>query len=128
MLDPRYFQEKLNELEKALAARHVDSALTTHLGELHRSRRELIQATEDLKAKKNVVSQEIAILKAKAKADPQISAQADAQVAAMRAVGEQIKKLDEDLRKTEGELEALALRIPNIPHASVPEGAGSADN
>ena len=41
---------------------------------------------------------------------------------AMRAVGDRIKALDENLKTVEDEFQNLALRIPNLPHASVPVG------
>ena len=128
MLDPRYFQENVHELEAALKRRNIGSEITSRLGQLSQKRRELIQETENLKAKKNAASQEIARLKAQAKNNPQAASEADAQVAAMRAVGDQVKALDENLKKVEEELQDFALRIPNIPHSSVPEGQGSEQN
>ncbi len=128
MLDPRYFQENIGELEKALKRRNADASLVQQLSELSRKRKELIQETESLKAQRNAVTQEIAQLKAKAKADPAAAAAADEKVLAMRAVGDQIKALDEQLKGTQETLDQLAYRIPNVPHASVPEGKGSDDN
>ena len=128
MLDPRYFQENIGDLEKALKKRNAGSELSSKLVEFSRRRRELIQETEKLRAQKNQASQEIAQLKSKTKADPSLAVQADAKVAAMREVGDQIKTLEETLRGAEEDMQELALRIPNIPHESVPEGASSEAN
>jgi seryl-tRNA synthetase len=128
MLDPRYFNENLADLEKGLHRRNASAELLTTLSTLAKKRRELIQETESLKAKKNAASQEIAQLKAKAKSDPAIAKQADEKVTAMRAVGDQIKILDDNLKQVEEDLQDLALRIPNIPHTSVPNGKGAEDN
>lgn len=128
MLDPRYFQEDGAELEKALKRRNVGQELISRLGTLSSQRRELIQKTEGLKAERNLASQEIAQLKSKAKSDPQLAQVADAKVLAMRAVGDQIKALDESLRNVEEDLKNLALMIPNIPHSSVPDGNDCNDN
>lgn len=128
MLDSRYFHENVADLEKALKRRNADSALVTKLGDLSRKRKELIQETESLKAQRNAASQEIAQLKAKAKADPAAASAAEEKVIAMRAVGDRIKALDENLRGIEEQLSDLALRVPNIPHASVPEGTGAEGN
>jgi seryl-tRNA synthetase len=128
MLDPRYFQENLPELEKALQRRNAAPELTTQLGSLSRRRKELIHETETLKAQRNAVTQEIAQLKAKAKSDPAAAKAADEKVVAMRAVGDKVKALDEELKKAEEQLQDLALRIPNIPHSSVPSGKGAEDN
>ncbi|MCM2278047.1 MAG: serine--tRNA ligase [Oligoflexia bacterium] len=128
MLDPRYFNENVAELEKALKRRNAGPELVSTVSELSRKRKELIQETEALKAKRNSASQEIAQLKAKAKSDPAAAAQADQKVAAMREVGDRIKSLDESLRGIEDQFQDLALRIPNVPHASVPEGEDSEAN
>jgi seryl-tRNA synthetase len=128
MLDAAYFQEKLPLLQEAMKRRRGDSALIAKLGQLSSSRKEIITEGEKLKAQRNAVSQEIAQLKAKAKSDPSAAKAADEKVAAMRAVGDRIKELDEKLKATEEELQGIALGIPNIPHTSVPEGAGAEGN
>jgi seryl-tRNA synthetase len=128
MLDSRYFQENVSELEKALKRRNAAPELVARLSDLSRNRKELIQETESLKAKRNAASQEIAQLKAKAKTDPAAAAEAEQKVLAMRQVGDRIKALDEELKQVEEQLQDLALRIPNIPHASVPDGADAEAN
>lgn len=128
MLDSRYFTENVADLEKALKRRHADPELVSKIGQLSRKRKDLIQETESLKAQRNAVSQEIAQLKAKAKSDPAAAASADEKVKAMREVGDRIKALDEQLRGVEEQFQDLAMRIPNIPHSSVPDGAGAEDN
>ena len=128
MLDPVYFQEKAGELELALKKRNADPELMQGLARLSVRRKELIQETEKLKAARNSASQEIAQLKAKAKSDPAAAAEADRRVVETRAVGDQIKALDEKLGAIETELQDFALRIPNIPHASVPGGADAEAN
>lgn len=122
MLDPRYFQEKLSDLEAGLKRRHADPNFLKQVFDLAKKRKELIHETESLKAKRNLVTQEIAQLKSKAKTDPAAASQADEKVKAMRALGDQIKEFDDHLNKVETEFQALTYRIPNIPHASVPEG------
>jgi seryl-tRNA synthetase len=46
----------------------------------------------------------------------------------MRGVGDRLKSLEDSLRDAEDRLNALALRIPNIPHPSVPIGADPSAN
>jgi seryl-tRNA synthetase len=128
MLDSRYFQENVSELENALKRRNADPELVARLSQLSRKRKELIQETESLKAKRNAASQEIAQLKAKAKSDPAAAAEAEQKVLAMRQVGDRIKAMDEELKPVEEQLQDLALRIPNIPHTSVPDGGGTEGN
>jgi len=82
---------------------------------LDRMRRETITAVEAKKARRNVVTQEVAQLK-KAKAD------AEAQLAESRALGAEIAALEAQLGPAEERLNALLLGIPNVPLADVPEG------
>jgi seryl-tRNA synthetase len=128
MLDPKFFQDQISELQAALARRHADSKLTSRLGELSKKRKELIVETEGLKSKRNSASQEIAQLKSKSKTDPAAAAEADKRVLEMREVGDRIKAFDDNLKSIEEELKDLALRIPNIPQASVPDGEGAEGN
>jgi seryl-tRNA synthetase len=88
---------------------------------LDAQRRELITATEQLKAQRNKASDEIARLK-KAKQD------ADALIGEMKAVSERIKVADERITQLNATQSELLLTIPNVPHASVPEGHGAEDN
>jgi seryl-tRNA synthetase len=53
---------------------------------------------------------------------------ADASMAAMKTVGERIKIIEDELRAIEEALTDLNLRIPNLPHPSVPVGQNSGDN
>jgi seryl-tRNA synthetase len=128
MLDPRYFQENLSELKAGLQKRTGGQELISSIVDLAQKRRELIQAADVLKAQRNAVSQEIAQLKSRAKSDPVAAQQAEHKVVSMRAVGEEIKALDEQLREVEESYQQLNLRIPNLPHVSVPSGKGSEDN
>ena len=128
MLDPKYFQENVAELEKGLKKRNLSPEFIAKLTGFSNSRRELILKTETLKAERNKVSQEIAQLKGKAKTDPAAATLADKRVAEMREVGDQIKKFDDELKAIEEKFKDESLRIPNIPHSSVPEGKGAEDN
>ncbi|MGZ3688886.1 MAG: serine--tRNA ligase [Bdellovibrionota bacterium] len=128
MLDARYFQENLPDLEKALKRRHAGADVLGSVSQLSSRRKELIRETEGLKAQRNAASQEIAQLKARAKQDPAAAKSADEKVTAMRAVGDRVKVLDEELKGIEEKFQDLALRIPNIPHADVPDGADAAAN
>lgn len=128
MLDPKYFQDATADLERGLRKRGAAIDLIALASQLSSQRRALIQETESLKAQRNQASQEIAGLKAKAKQDPDAARLADERVAAMRAVGDRIKALDDELRGVEDKTQDLALRIPNLPDASVPEGADANAN
>ena len=121
MVDPKYFQNEWPTLEAALRRRHVDPEMLAQVQKLSLDRRKSIQEVETLKAKRNAVTQQVAKLKAEKQT-------ADAPIAESKAIGESIKQLEVDAKETESRLEAIAMQIPNIPHASVPDGAGPEDN
>ncbi|HTL13023.1 MAG TPA: serine--tRNA ligase, partial [Bdellovibrionota bacterium] len=128
MLDPKYFDDAISELKQGLAKRHVSPEVALALSQLSEKRRSLIMESEKLKAERNAVSQEIGKLKAKAKSDPAAAAEADQKVAAMRGVGDRIKAAEEQLALVQADLDSRALTLPNIPDASVPEGASAEQN
>jgi seryl-tRNA synthetase len=128
MLDPRYFQDAVGELEAALLKRNADPSLIGRVTELARKRKELISRGESLKAQRNKASQEIAQLKGRAKSDPAAGAEADKRVIEMRAVGEEIRRIDDELKQVDQDFESESMRIPNVPHASVPAGKGADEN
>jgi seryl-tRNA synthetase len=80
-----------------------------------------LHETEELKARRNAASEEIARKKRSGE-------DAEGDILAMREVGDQIKTLDAELKRLEEESEALAAWIPNLPHSSVPPGHGPEQN
>jgi seryl-tRNA synthetase len=84
-------------------------------------RRELLQESELLKNRRNVVSQEVAKKKKNGE-------NADAVIAEMREVGDRIKALDEEIRVIEEQLNSILLSLPNVPHSSVPVGKSEEEN
>jgi seryl-tRNA synthetase len=120
VIDINLFREQPDLVREALMKRREDPAPVDQVLELDERRRELIQQVETLKAERNMVSKEIG----------KMSDQAERQekIAKMRAVGDQIATLDEQLRQVEGDLEALMSLIPNIPDPAVPDGDDESQN
>src|SRR5258707_12327642 len=118
MHDLSYFREHLDLFaemaKKRGAALDLDGFRT-----LDKERRELITATEQLKARRNKASDEIARLK-KAKQN------ADALIAEMKQVSERIKAADERITYLNATNREFFLIIPNVPHSSAPEGPSAA--
>jgi seryl-tRNA synthetase len=75
---------------------------------------------EDLKAERNAVSKEIGNIKDKEAREKKI--------AEMRAVGDKIAQMDEEVKNVEAQVKALIETIPNIPDESVPLGKDESDN
>ena len=93
----------------------VDEALA-----LDERRRALLSEVEALRAERNAGSKAIGRTK-----DAEERA---ARIAEMKAVNEKIDGLEGDLNATETALNELLLRMPNMPHESVPVAQDEADN
>jgi seryl-tRNA synthetase len=121
MLDLKFLRANFEEVKAKLQHRGEDLTDLGKFEELDRTRRELILEVEQLKSRRNEVSQQVAVLK-REKQD------ADHLIVEMKEVGDKIKGLDDQLRGVEETLEKLLLSIPNIPHESVPVGETEDDN
>ncbi len=119
MLDVKYLRDNLESAEARLKTRGEAVNLGAFKA-LDARRRELLRQSEERKALRNKVSEEISRLKDKS--------QAQERIGEMREVSQSIKRLDEELGRIEEELQGLLLTIPNIPHGSVPVGASEDDN
>jgi seryl-tRNA synthetase len=120
MYDLRYLRDNLDAIREQLGPRGADIHWD-RLRTLIEQRRTLTGQVEQLRSELNKGSEEIAKLKREKQP-------ADASMAAMKTVGEQIKKIDDELRGIEETLTDLNLRIPNLPHVSVPVGKDSSGN
>ena len=81
-------------------------------------RRSAVTEGDTLRAQRNEVSRKIG----RSGEKPQ------ALIQEMRDVGARIKRLDEETKSIEQELEALLLTVPNIPDDGVPVGVGEEEN
>src|ERR1700745_460420 len=120
MHDLSYFREHL-DLFATMAKRRNITLDLDGFRELDTDRREQITANEQRKAKRNKASDEIARLKKEKQ-------NADALIAEMKQVSEQIKQSDQRIAELDIRQRELLLIIPNIPHSSVPAGASAEDN
>jgi seryl-tRNA synthetase len=120
MLDARFVRENVEVVKEALNKRGYQFPLSEFL-EINEKRMSLLKESEELRNKRNVVSEEIGKLK-RQKAD------SSAQMAEMKVVSDRIKALDDNLRELEDETGDFMLTIPNIPHDSVPVGRDETEN
>ena len=81
--------------------------------------------TEELQARRNSLSKQVGQFKAKGAAG---AAQADAAMAEVGTLKAELESSAARLEQIQSELQAMLLAVPNLPHASVPVGAGEADN
>ena len=120
MLDPRLIREQPDEVRARLGARGQDIDWEG-LRKGDQERRELLAKVEELRHQRKTASDQIAKLKREKQPT-------DFLMQETRDVGDRIKTLEDALRDSEERLNAIALRIPNIPHRSVPAGADAAAN
>ncbi|WNQ11519.1 serine--tRNA ligase [Paenibacillus aurantius] len=121
MFDAKLLRNDYDAAKQAMINRGKPLDDISKFTDLDVKRRELLQEVEQLKNRRNVVSQEVA---AKKKAGED----AEATILEMRQVGDRIKALDEEIRVVEVELNHILLSIPNVPHASVPVGTSEEEN
>jgi seryl-tRNA synthetase len=120
MHDLSYFREHLDVF--AEMAKNRGTALDLDdFRTLDKERRELITATEQLKAQRNRASEEIARLKKEKQ-------NADALIAAMKQVSDHIKQADERIAQMDATQREFLLTTPNVPHSSVPVGHSAEEN
>ncbi len=117
MLSLQFIRENPDLVRDALEKRH-DSAPIEEILSLDKQRRNLLAEVEALRARRNEVSKEIGKTGEK---PPQL-------IEEMRHIGDRIKTLDEQVKSTDEQLNDLLLRVPNIPHPSVPEGKDESEN
>lgn len=121
MLDMRLLRTQMDKVKEALEHRNASLDELADFNDLDKKRRELLHETEQLKNQRNTVSKEVAMKK-------KAGESADDLILQMRSVGDRIKQLDEELRTLEADLQDKLLRIPNVPHESVPVGADEEHN
>ena len=123
MLDLKRIRTNPEEIKKALTNRgeDFDVSVIDELISLDEERRKILVQVETLKGKRNQVSAEIP---KKKKAGEDVTAI----MAEMRELGDEIKEFDVKTNEIDERIKYIMLRIPNIPHPSVPEGESDEDN
>ena len=121
MLDIKRIRKNPEALVAAMKSRRSKGADVTGLLELDEKRRKLIVEVEALKAKRNEDSAKVPMLKKQGLDASDILAE-------MKQVADKIKALDAELTEIDSQLDDMLMKIPNIPHESVPDGADDRDN
>ncbi len=111
MLDLKFIRENTELVRQAIASRQ-DSAPIDEILKLDASRRQKLLELEGKRRERKELAKE-------RKADAETEG---------RKLREHIKSLEEGLRNLNWQLEDLLLRVPNIPHPSVPVGKDENDN
>ncbi len=117
MLSIQFIRQNPEIVREALAKRNDDAPLAEIL-RLDSDHRRRLQEIEALRARRNAVSSELGRMKER---PPEL-------IADMRQVGERVRELEQDETRLSEQLNDMLLRLPNIPHPSVPVGKGGEDN
>jgi seryl-tRNA synthetase len=121
MLDPALLRSRLAETAARLAETRGYTLDVSTVEALESSRKQLAMETQELQNLRNTRSK--AIGQAKAKGEDVASLMAE-----VAGIGDKLKANEQALADAQAKLAAIALGIPNIPHASVPIGKDENDN
>ncbi|HLT20613.1 MAG TPA: serine--tRNA ligase [Thermomicrobiales bacterium] len=119
MLDIRLIREKPDFVKEQIA-KLGEEAPIDEIVQLDIRRRQILTDVERMRAERNEGSREIG----RKPAGPE----REAQIAAMRELGDRIAALDEELKEVDQKLEKLLLNVPNLPDPDVPVGKDDSEN
>ena len=122
MLDIQLLRNDLAGVAARLATRGFELD-TAAFEQLENQRKALQVQSEEAQAKVNTLSKQIGELMKQGKRDEAEAVKAE--VAQVKALQEQ---LNQDLPRVQAALDDLLLRIPNLPHTSVPVGKDETEN
>ncbi|HEY0635053.1 MAG TPA: serine--tRNA ligase, partial [Gammaproteobacteria bacterium] len=118
--DARLFRGELENTAAQLARRGFVLDVAA-IAKLEAERKDIQVKTQELQAERNARSKAIGQAKAKGEdAQPLLDAVAD--------LGDRLKAAETRLNEIQEELNTIVMSVPNIPHASVPEGKDENDN
>ena len=120
MLEIKFVRQNISKVQKALLMRG-ETADIEIFSNCDDERRAILLEIEELRHRRNLVSQQIASMKKEGD-------DTDALVTEMREVSNKIKDLDKSLSETEEKIYKILMGLPNIPHESVPIGKDSSEN
>lgn len=121
MLDPRLLKDNPQLVLEMLKKRNMVEFSLEHLIGLDKRRRELIIETQELRKKKNVVSEFIA---RKKKAGQDVSSE----LAEMKDVSNRLGTAEKEMNEVRQQFRQLMLTVPNLLHESVPVGKDEGAN
>src|ERR1700730_17265460 len=120
MHDLGFFRANFEKIAQRLSTRGAISGLD-QFRELDKRRRAVITEAEELKARRNTESTEIARLRNAGTDTTERQQQ-------VREIGSRIAALDEQIKTLDEQFRELAAGIPNLPHETVPVGKRATDN
>jgi seryl-tRNA synthetase len=124
MLNLKFIQDNPELVIKKLKRKNFDATqIVGKISELYRQKNKLQVQAEQAKSEMNKISGEVGALMREGK-----KAEADVAKARTSELKESIKQFDLDFASIEEKVYQLQVQLPNLPHDSVPNGKGAADN
>ena len=120
MISIDLIRSNLDQLTIALSSKGYNENLDEAV-ELDSYIRKSLSTANELRAERNKVSDQIALIKKK-------GGDAQGMIKSMREVGESIKKIENKIGISKEKLEDILLNVPNPPHNSVPKGNDEKEN
>src|SRR4030065_649891 len=120
MLDPKLFRSDIDPTARQLARRGFVLDVAT-LSLLEEKRKKVQVITQQFQNERNAGSKAIGQAKAK-------GGDATALMEAVAKMGAALKQAEAELEDLQRQINDIALAVPNLPHASVPEGRDETDN
>jgi len=120
MLEIKFVRKNLSKVEQSLSSRGEKTKLDELISH-DEKRKTILLEIEDLRHQRNVVSEKIAGMKKN-------NENAETLVTETREVSTRIKILDKSLVEVEENIQRILIRLPNIPHESVPVGKDESEN
>lgn len=117
LLAASLIHEHPERVRQALSVRH-DSGPLEQVLTLDRQRRELLHESQRLRQERNAINESI----------KKAGRPAEEQRTLMRTLAESLRDIETQLQEREREFHDLLLRLPNLPHPSVPVGADESAN
>jgi len=124
MLTINLIREKKEFIIERLKVKNFEAEeIINRILALDSSRREIQSKTDSMQGEMNRISKEIGTLMKDGKRD-----EAEAAKEKTYSLKEEIKSLTDKLIPIDNELRSEIIRLPNLPHGSVPQGYGADDN
>ena len=121
MLDPDIIRTKTDFVKESIAKKGADVSIIDKFLEIDNKRKLLIKEVDALRHDRKVFSEEIRKKIAAKESTEEIKKK-------VRKIGNNIKEKDKILNDLNKQFTDLSLRIPNIPHNSVPYGKDETEN
>jgi seryl-tRNA synthetase len=120
MLDIRYIEENVELVKDITKKKGYDVDIDGLIEKVHK-RRESVHILDNLRAERNKKSKEVNKLVKDGK-------DANSIIEDVKKIGDKIDKLEKDVSSLDDKIQEILIRIPNIPHYTVPDGKDEKDN